>query len=60
MGSELLKNQDSTDQCNDFIVVASLIEKVPNMGGLTWTCLNLGMKALVIPHLSHISNEEFK
>ena len=34
---------------DDMIVVASLIDKVPNMGGLARTCLTIGAKSLVIP-----------
>jgi len=41
------------------IVVASLIEKVPNMGGLTRTCKTMGMKGLVIPNLILVKTPEF-
>ena len=44
---------------DDMIVVASLIEKVPNMGGLAKTCLSLGISGLVIPSLVHIDSDEF-
>ena len=41
------------------IVVASLIEKVPNMGGLARTCLTIGVSGLVIPNLVSIKTSEF-
>lgn len=37
---------------DDMIVVATLIEKIPNMGGLTRTCKTMGMKGLVVPNLT--------
>lgn len=39
---------------NDLIVVASLIEKVANMGGLSRTCEIFNASALVLPNKSVI------
>ncbi|GIL79453.1 hypothetical protein Vretifemale_8781 [Volvox reticuliferus] len=42
------------------VVVASLLENVPNMAGLCRTCESLGCEALVLPSRGVISSEAFK
>lgn len=41
------------------IVVASLIDKVTNLGGLARTCQVFGASILVVNHLSCIEKREF-
>lgn len=53
------KQKSWKEEWDDMIVVASLIEKIPNMGGLTRTCLTIGVSGLVIPSLIHIDSPEF-
>ncbi|EFJ43424.1 hypothetical protein VOLCADRAFT_35411, partial [Volvox carteri f. nagariensis] len=42
------------------IVVASLLENVPNMAGLCRTCESLGCEALVLPSRAVVASEAFK
>lgn len=42
------------------IVVASLISRTPNLGGLARTCEAFGVKELVIASLHHIKDREFQ
>lgn len=45
---------------SELVVVASLLEKIPNFGHLVRTCEVFGVKALAIPDLRLLENEEFK
>ena len=42
------------------IVVASLIDRPPNLGGLARTCEIFGAKELVIGSLRYVENREFQ
>jgi len=44
----------------DVIVVASLLEKVPNLAHLTRTCEVFGASALVLPNRQVVADSEFK
>ena len=44
----------------DIIVVATLLEKIPNFGNLTRTCEIFGVNQLVIPNLKMLEDEGFK
>ncbi|XP_055379675.1 uncharacterized protein LOC129610906 isoform X2 [Condylostylus longicornis] len=44
----------------DMIVVASLIDKLPNLGGIARTCEVLGIKQLAISSLKYAETKEFK
>ncbi|XP_055920161.1 uncharacterized protein LOC129951837 [Eupeodes corollae] len=44
----------------DMIVVASLIDKLPNLGGIARTCEVLGIRELVLDSEKHTQNKEFK
>lgn len=44
---------------NDLIVVASLIDKLPNLGGLARTCEVLGVKSLVLSSKSITDKSDF-
>jgi len=46
---EEMKEKQQKRKRNDIILVASLIEKIPNLGGLTRTCEIFNASALVIP-----------
>jgi len=48
---EDIKNVQAKRKHKDIIVVASFIEKVPNLGGLTRTCNIFNASALVIPSI---------
>ena len=41
------------------IVVASLIDKAPNLGGLSRTCEILGVGSLVLPSKAVVKDKEF-
>lgn len=41
------------------VVVASLVERVPNLGGIARTCEIFGAKQLVISNIEHVKNKEF-
>lgn len=41
------------------VVVASLVERVPNLGGIARTCEIFGTKQLVISNIEHVKNKEF-
>ncbi|XP_046740839.1 uncharacterized protein LOC124408147 [Diprion similis] len=45
---------------NKIILVASLIEKLPNLGGLSRTCEILGVSEFVIASLKHIEERDFQ
>lgn len=45
---------------HDIIMVASLIDKVPNLAGLSRTCEIFNATALILPNLSVVEDEEFK
>ncbi|XP_076749120.1 uncharacterized protein LOC143422408 [Xylocopa sonorina] len=42
------------------IVVACLIDRIPNLGGLARTCEIFNARELVIANLSHVKNKEFQ
>ncbi|KXZ44435.1 hypothetical protein GPECTOR_67g275 [Gonium pectorale] len=42
------------------VVVASLLENIPNMAGLCRTCESLGCEALVLPSRAVVASEAFK
>lgn len=54
-----LSKFSTSDQKPSLIVVASLIDKAPNLGGLARTCEIMGA-ALVLPSLSCAQDREFK
>lgn len=42
------------------IVVASLISRAPNLGGLSRTCEIFGAEQLILDSLRHVDNKEFQ
>lgn len=44
----------------DMIVVASLIDRLPNLAGLSRTCEVFGVTTLVVPNISLLKEAEFK
>lgn len=42
------------------VVVASLVDRIPNLGGLTRTCEVFGVSELVISSLKHIEDKQFQ
>ncbi|XP_055837829.1 probable methyltransferase TARBP1 [Episyrphus balteatus] len=64
MNPEIDSNDISSKQLkgkhSDMIVVASLIDKLPNIGGIARTCEVLGIKELVLDSAKHTQNKEFK
>lgn len=50
---------DDQPKVNDLIVVASLIDKLPNLGGLARTCEVLGVKSLVLSSKSITDKSDF-
>jgi tRNA G18 (ribose-2'-O)-methylase SpoU len=45
---------------NQIIMCASLIDKVPNLAGLTRTCEIMNASSLIIPNSQVVTSEEFK
>uniref|UniRef100_A0A1Y1MDV7 tRNA (guanosine(18)-2'-O)-methyltransferase TARBP1 n=1 Tax=Photinus pyralis TaxID=7054 RepID=A0A1Y1MDV7_PHOPY len=52
--------QEGTKSPGELIVVASLIDKIPNLGGLSRTCEVFGVKQLTVSSLSVVKNSEFQ
>lgn len=52
--------QEIQENENEMIVVASLIDKIPNLGGIARTCEVLGIENLVISSLKFCEGSEFK
>ncbi|KAH8288925.1 hypothetical protein KR054_012081 [Drosophila jambulina] len=48
-----------TPRDHELIVVASLIDKLPNLGGLARTCEVLGVKTLILGLKSHVEKSDF-
>lgn len=51
---------ESISSKSELIVVASLIDRIPNLGGLSRTCEIFGVKEYVINNLSIIETKEFQ
>ena len=49
-----------TKNKQDIIIVASLVEKSQNLGGIARTCEIFGVKELVISNLKQIEDKEFQ
>ncbi|ETO30283.1 hypothetical protein RFI_06838 [Reticulomyxa filosa] len=61
--NDLINKDDTLDGAkrkHDLIVVASLLEKLPNLGGLTRTCEVFGASAMTIHDLRMIENFEYQ
>lgn len=58
---DLLSSQSSTfpKHADNLIVVASLIDRAPNLGGLTRTCEIFAVSTLVVNNLEITRNKEF-
>ncbi|KAF2900397.1 hypothetical protein ILUMI_05791 [Ignelater luminosus] len=57
---ESFKSENSNKKIGSLVVVASLINKTPNLGGLSRTCEIFGVKQLVISSLNIIKDHEFQ
>lgn len=57
--SEFIFLQDTQLQ-EGLIVVASFIDRLPNLGGIARTCEIFGIKALVIANMNCIKDKEFQ
>ncbi|KAK9827989.1 hypothetical protein WJX81_005702 [Elliptochloris bilobata] len=55
-----LKGSSEGRCCQDLIVVASLIDKVPNLAGLARTCEVFGAAALVVADLRVLKEHQFR
>ena len=51
---------DSRKTVGELIVIASLIDKAENLGGICRTCEALGATRLYVPNLRIVQNKEFK
>ena len=51
--------EDQSRAHSDLVVVASLIDKAPNLGGLCRTCEILGVGRLVLPSMAVVKDKEF-
>ncbi|OXU28380.1 hypothetical protein TSAR_002234 [Trichomalopsis sarcophagae] len=61
--SEIADLSNYRKECNnkqDIVVVASLIEKSQNLGGIARTCEIFGVKQLVVSNLKQIEDKEFQ
>ncbi|EFC46888.1 predicted protein [Naegleria gruberi] len=54
----LLQHKNGKRQ--SIIVIASLIDKIPNLAGLARTCEIFSAEKLVLPHMNVVEMEEFK
>lgn len=45
---------------SDLIVVASLIDKLPNLGGMARTSEVFGVKTYVVDSLRHLQDKQFQ
>lgn len=57
---EFFKTFKPRSQVGDLIVVATLLEKIPNFGHLTRTSEIFGCKELVIPNKKIMQDEQYK
>lgn len=57
---ESIYQQDLQLHKEGLIVVASFINRPPNLGGIARTCEIFGVKALVIANLDYIKEKEFQ
>ena len=49
----------ASDRRLPMVVCASLLDRAPNLGGLTRTCEVMGLEAIAVPDLRVVSNKEF-
>lgn len=56
----LLEDQELSKQIGDFVLVASLVDKPANLGGLARTCEVFGVKQLVLNDAKIRNSKEFK
>ena len=57
---ELESNEPSIKACQDLVVVASLIDKIPNLGGLCRSCEIFGVGTYAIGSVKYCDNKEFQ
>ncbi|XP_046616037.1 probable methyltransferase TARBP1 isoform X2 [Neodiprion virginianus] len=56
----LRSHREASIEGNKIILVASLVEKLPNLGGLSRTCEILGVAEFVMASLNHIEEKDFQ
>lgn len=56
----LLEEKTTTKKLGDFIVIASLVDKMANLGGLSRTCEIFGVKQLIVDDIRAANDKEFK
>ena len=57
---KLESNEPSSKACQDLVVVASLIDKIPNLGGLCRSCEIFGVGTYAIGSIKYCDNKEFQ
>lgn len=58
--NNFIKSTEDMDDNDSFILIASLVTRPPNLGGLARTAQIFGVKTFVIDSLRHIENKEFQ
>lgn len=56
----LASRRKALSEGDNVILVASLIDKLPNLGGLSRTCEILGVKEFVVSSIKHTEDKEFQ
>ncbi|XP_077287780.1 tRNA (guanosine(18)-2'-O)-methyltransferase TARBP1 [Arctopsyche grandis] len=56
----ILQENNNENSQNGLIIVASLIDKLPNLGGLSRTCEVFGVKQLVMSSTKYIQDKQFQ
>ena len=56
----LESNERTPKACQDLVVVASLIDKIPNLGGLCRSCEIFGVGTYAIGSIKYCDNKEFQ
>lgn len=56
----VIEEREDSKQMSDFILIASLIDKSTNLGGLSRTCEVFGVKQLVLNDIKILNDKEFK
>lgn len=58
--ADLLNYRNECNNKQDIIIVASLVDKPQNLGGIARTCEIFGVKQLVVSNLKQIEDKEFQ
>ncbi|XP_064483769.1 probable methyltransferase TARBP1 isoform X2 [Ornithodoros turicata] len=60
LSADYSERQSSSSHKGDIVVVASLIDRIPNLGGLCRTCEVFGAHTFVLNSLKHMEDRQFQ